>query len=295
MNASARSTAPTVFRPYATVVFLGCLLLPSTNESWGATPVVTVHPCSLLTLEEVGSVVHGTATQDRPHVVAVNKVPVGGDCTYRSVQNKSIVINLMVDAYPGGHQQNAFENGRRRPHVTDLPGLGDRAFTVTNPQGPATVTFIQGMILVTIHAEGLGIDDARQLATRVSERLAETTGASAPPVSSPPVQPTLPTSQDHGEPGSPVLWAGSCDAVLGQWTWFTGGVVTIKADGTMAYEQANDGTWECTDAARGEVTLRWRLGGFINRLAPSPDGRDLSSTDPSQPFVTARRSRGGEQ
>jgi hypothetical protein len=277
------------------VVFLGCLLLPSTNESWGATPVVTIQPCSLLTLEEVGSVLHGTATQDRPHLVTVNKVPVGGDCTYRSVQNKLIVVNLMVDAYPGGHQQTAFENGRRRPHVTDLPGLGDRAFAVTNPHGPASVTFIQGMILVTIHVEGVGIDDARQLATRVSGRLPETTGA-APPVSSLSVQPSLPTSQGSDKPGSTGLSpslasAESCDAVIGQWTWFTGGVVTIKAEGTMAYEQTNDGTWECTDAARGRVTLRWRVGGFINRLALSPDGRDLSSTDPSQPFVTAKRSR----
>jgi hypothetical protein len=247
-----------------------------------------------LTLEEVGSVLHGTATQDRPHVVAVNKVPVGGDCTYRSVQNKSIVINLMVDAYPGGHQPNAFENRRRRPDVTDLPGLGDRAFAVTNPRGPASVTFLQGMILVTIHAEDLGIDDVRQLASHVSGRLPETTGASAPPVSSPSVQAGLPTGQGGDEPGSTgpsTASAGSCDAVIGQWTWFTGGVVTINADGTMAYGQTNDGTWECTDA--GRVTLRWRLGGFINRLALSPDGRDLSSTDPSQPFVTAKRTPDG--
>ena len=67
--------------------------------------------------------------------------------------------------------------------------------------------------------------------------------------------------------------------------------MTIKADGTMVHEAGNDGTWECTDAARGRVTLRWRLGGYINQLALSADGRGLSSTDPSQSFVTAKRVR----
>jgi tetratricopeptide (TPR) repeat protein len=84
-------------------------------------------------------------------------------------------------------------------------------------------------------------------------------------------------------------YAASCEAAVGTWNWFTGGVVTIKADGTMVHEAGNDGTWECTDAARERVTLRWRLGGYINQLALSGDGRGLSSTDPAQSFVTAKR------
>jgi tetratricopeptide (TPR) repeat protein len=86
-----------------------------------------------------------------------------------------------------------------------------------------------------------------------------------------------------------LAYAASCEAVVGKWNWFTGSVVTIKADGTMVHEAGNDGTWECTDAARGRVTLRWRLGGYINQLALSADGRGLSSTDASQSFVTAMR------
>jgi len=87
-------------------------------------------------------------------------------------------------------------------------------------------------------------------------------------------------------------YAVSCDAIVGKWAWFTGGVVTINPDGTMVWEQGNDGTWECTDPSRGMFTLRWRLGGFVNSLALSADGEGLSSTDQSQWYVTARRISG---
>lgn len=83
--------------------------------------------------------------------------------------------------------------------------------------------------------------------------------------------------------------AATCDALVGKWAWFTGGVVSINADGTMRHEPGNDGTWECTDRARGQATLRWRIGGYVNRLVLSGDGRALSSTDPNQSYVTAKK------
>ena len=83
--------------------------------------------------------------------------------------------------------------------------------------------------------------------------------------------------------------AATCDAIVGRWAWFTGGVVSINADGTIRHDPGNDGTWECTDRARGQATLRWRVGGYVNRLALSGDGRALSSTDPTQSYVTARK------
>jgi outer membrane protein assembly factor BamB len=83
--------------------------------------------------------------------------------------------------------------------------------------------------------------------------------------------------------------ASGCDALLGKWVWFTKGVVTFNPDGTMVHEPGNYGTWECTDAAWGRVTLRWHIGGYVNRLALSTDGKGLFSTDPSQAFVTAKR------
>jgi hypothetical protein len=84
-------------------------------------------------------------------------------------------------------------------------------------------------------------------------------------------------------------YAASCDAILGKWTWFTKGVVTFNPDGTMRHESGNHGTWECTDPARGRITLRWRQGGYLNQVVVSADGNGLSSTDPSQQFVTAKR------
>lgn len=80
-----------------------------------------------------------------------------------------------------------------------------------------------------------------------------------------------------------------CESLVGRWRWFTGGVVSIAADGTITHEPGNDGTWECTDAERDLATLRWRSGGFVNRLVLSADGRALTSTDPFQSYVTAQR------
>jgi hypothetical protein len=84
--------------------------------------------------------------------------------------------------------------------------------------------------------------------------------------------------------------AASCEAIIGQWAWFIGGVVTVKPDGTFTQQSGNAGTWECTDAARGRFTFRWRDGGFVNSLAVSPDGQGLTSMDQSQWYVTAQRS-----
>jgi hypothetical protein len=69
-----------------------------------------------------------------------------------------------------------------------------------------------------------------------------------------------------------------------------GGEVTVNPDGTFVQQSGNAGTWECTDPARGRITMRWRDGGFVNSLVVSPDGQNISSTDLSQSYVTARRS-----
>jgi len=84
--------------------------------------------------------------------------------------------------------------------------------------------------------------------------------------------------------------ADPCQAIVGEWMWFTRGQVTIKPDGTLVYESnLNDGTWKCTDPSRPLYTLHWRVGGYVNTLKLSPDGRQLVSTDPSQAYVGATR------
>ena len=83
--------------------------------------------------------------------------------------------------------------------------------------------------------------------------------------------------------------SASCDVVVGTWTWFVGGEVTINADGTFTQQSGNSGTWSCTDASKGAITLKWAKGGFINKMVLSEDQQRLSSIDPAQPFAPAKR------
>lgn len=84
-------------------------------------------------------------------------------------------------------------------------------------------------------------------------------------------------------------FAAGCNAVVGKWAWFVGGEVTINADGTFTQQSGNSGTWECVDAAKGAVALKWKQGGYLNRLVLADGGTKLVSTDPSQSFVKATR------
>jgi tetratricopeptide (TPR) repeat protein len=83
--------------------------------------------------------------------------------------------------------------------------------------------------------------------------------------------------------------AASCNSFVGKWAWFAGGEVTAYANGTFTQQSGNSGTWQCTDPAKGVVTMRWQRGGFVNRMTISEDGVNLASVDPGQAYVTARR------
>jgi len=83
--------------------------------------------------------------------------------------------------------------------------------------------------------------------------------------------------------------AAGCDAVVGKWAWFAGGEVTIKGDGTFTQISGNSGTWECLDSEKNTVALKWKQGGYLNRLILTDGGTKLVSTDPSQSFVKATR------
>lgn len=86
-----------------------------------------------------------------------------------------------------------------------------------------------------------------------------------------------------------LIHAAGCDAVVGKWDWFVGGEVSINADGTFTQKSGNSGTWECIDAGKGAVALKWKQGGYLNRLVLGDGGTKLTSTDPSQSFVKATR------
>jgi hypothetical protein len=39
--------------------------------------------------------------------------------------------------------------------------------------------------------------------------------------------------------------SAACNAVQGDWSWFTGYVVSLKANHTILYDDRPAGTWEC--------------------------------------------------
>ena len=81
--------------------------------------------------------------------------------------------------------------------------------------------------------------------------------------------------------------AAFCE-VISSAAWFTNGVVTFNpmARWCMNRERRHLGMHRCS---AGQVTLRWRLGSYVNHNPVlSADGTGLSSTDPSQHFVTAK-------
>jgi len=86
--------------------------------------------------------------------------------------------------------------------------------------------------------------------------------------------------------------AVSCDAIVGDWAWFTGGNVTLNPDGTITSKEFGSlGTWECTNTTRGVFTLRWVFGSppFVDTLTLSADGQSLSGKNQFQYPVTASR------
>lgn len=83
--------------------------------------------------------------------------------------------------------------------------------------------------------------------------------------------PRVPPGTETARESAPM--SSSCSNVTGQWTWFTGGVVTINPNGTIVHSLGNDGTWTCTDNAREMATLRCEsAGSSTNLCSPATDG-----------------------
>ncbi len=70
----------------------------------------------------------------------------------------------------------------------------------------------------------------------------------------------------------------ACAVLVGEWDWSFDIFVTINADGSMSSRALipNHGTWECTDPLQGKFTLRWVVGGWVERIAMSDDGNTLN-------------------
>ena len=65
---------------------------------------------------------------------------------------------------------------------------------------------------------------------------------------------------------------GTCGAVVGDWRYSTGGLVTLGKDGSAKHDLVvfnATGTWECVNPARREIKITWNTG-FIDLLTFVP-------------------------
>ena len=86
-------------------------------------------------------------------------------------------------------------------------------------------------------------------------------------------------------------WAvgASCDAALGQWSWFTGGTVTIESNKVLRYDGTPLGTWECKDPQSQTLALHWNPTGLTDIVRISADGLSISGQNNVGTTVSGKR------
>lgn len=80
-----------------------------------------------------------------------------------------------------------------------------------------------------------------------------------------------------------AVTVSSCSKMPGSWSWFNGGTVVIRPDGTASGGR-HSATWSCTN---GAVVMHWSHG-YTDRLRLSGDGSHLEGTNG---FVTVSGNR----
>jgi hypothetical protein len=82
--------------------------------------------------------------------------------------------------------------------------------------------------------------------------------------------------------------------IVGNWSWFAGGVVKMTQDHRVEWRQKVDGpatgggTWQL-DAATGEYKIIWEGTGFVDKLTLSADGQSLKGKNQGGAEVTGNR------
>jgi hypothetical protein len=88
----------------------------------------------------------------------------------------------------------------------------------------------------------------------------------------------------HKQASSPRNIDGSsCGKMPGVWSWFNGGDVIVKSDGTMTHN-SESGTWSCKN---DKIVMFWKEG-WTDRLTLLRDGTHLKGTNG---FVTVTGDR----
>jgi hypothetical protein len=76
---------------------------------------------------------------------------------------------------------------------------------------------------------------------------------------------------------------GTVCNIAGIWQWFTGGDVTIYADGTFTQANSLTGTWYCSND--GRIIMSWSHG-YTDKLSLTPDGNKLEGFGNRNPNAT---------
>lgn len=89
----------------------------------------------------------------------------------------------------------------------------------------------------------------------------------------------------HQESEARRILLDNCGFV-GNWSWFNGGSVQIRPDGTFV-AAGTSGTWRPLGGNR--IQMQWTDGGWIDTLSLSPDGNQLSGSNQHGGPVSASR------
>jgi tetratricopeptide (TPR) repeat protein len=86
-------------------------------------------------------------------------------------------------------------------------------------------------------------------------------------------------------------FASDCAALEGDWTWFTGAVMTLRDDHPVLANGKQAGTWQCKDTTRGAATIHW-VNGFVDSISVSGD-RISGKNQKGYPVSAQRKAAGG--
>ena len=79
-----------------------------------------------------------------------------------------------------------------------------------------------------------------------------------------------------------------CNDIIGEWKWFVGPQLTFSADHSFTNGE-NSGSWELTNASQRKYILRWDVGGFVDEVILSTDGKKLTGTNNQKNTVSGER------
>lgn len=76
-----------------------------------------------------------------------------------------------------------------------------------------------------------------------------------------------------------TLPVGSIADPSGKWKWTSGRIVTIQSDGKFTVDKGGGGTWRWKNPKKGEFTLTWDKGDYVDTLVISADGAGISGSN----------------